>query len=153
MDTDDLRRFESKIERIPGVACHVWAERCDVDGYGSMKVKGKTERAHRLAYEHYFGSAEGKHVLHRCDVPSCVNPDHLFLGTHAENVADMIAKGRQARGAKTRAPRRTRLSETQIIEIRGLSAAGTTQREIASKFGVTQANISLIVSKKNWAYV
>jgi hypothetical protein len=153
MNTAELIRFESKVELIPGIECHIWTARCDDDGYGTLKVGGKTLRAHRLSYEHFIGPIGENHVLHKCDVPSCVNPNHLFLGGHAANVADKVAKSRQAKGKKARAKKRTKLTNDQVIKIRELAVSGHTQRSIADKFGVTQANISLIISKKNWAYL
>ncbi len=67
-----------------------------------MLLDGKTEMAHRASYKEYLGPVpDGMLVCHRCDVPGCINPDHLFLGTHQDNMDDMIEKGRQrARGGK-----------------------------------------------------
>jgi hypothetical protein len=67
----------------------------DKDGYGRLAVDGRKTRAHRVAWVVYRGEIpEGLHVLHTCDVPACVNPEHLFLGTHADNMHDRDAKGR-----------------------------------------------------------
>jgi len=80
-----------------------WAR--DKDGYGARMThrngKNVSQRAHRVAWEEAYGPIpEGMCVLHRCDNPPCVNVDHLFLGTHQDNVRDMDAKGRRSRGAR-----------------------------------------------------
>lgn len=85
----------------------MWTAHCDRQGYGTLtampeeSAKGKRWpfMAHRISFEQFRGPIpEGMCVLHKCDVPSCVNPDHLFLGSNADNMADKVAKGRQARG-------------------------------------------------------
>lgn len=75
--------------------CWVWVKGANNSGYGLFYTSGKKIRAHRFAWELFFGPIPpGLSVLHRCDVPPCVNPDHLFLGTNYDNIQDMIRKGR-----------------------------------------------------------
>ena len=84
--------------------CWLWRAAKTEKGYGVFAIKGKTHKAHRVAYEALVGPIPaGLCLLHACDTPACVNPAHLFLGTAADNTADMVAKGR-ARGGK---PKRT----------------------------------------------
>lgn len=81
--------------------CWIWTGTRLSAGYGVIRHEGKLVRAHRVSWEMNRGPIpEGKRVLHRCDVPFCVNPAHLFLGTQADNVSDMIAKGRENFGHK-----------------------------------------------------
>ena len=92
------QRFEEKIMVIDGMedACHLWTAQLDKNTYGQFTIHkvGKFQ-AHRLAYEMYVGPIPaGKVVMHICDRPRCVNPAHLRLGTHADNIQDMISKGR-----------------------------------------------------------
>lgn len=85
----------NKHYKLPS-GCWMWSGSVGTDGYGKTKWKGKTIRAHRLVYMLTKGEiAEGLFVLHTCDKPDCVNPEHLWLGTHAENEADKDAKGRR----------------------------------------------------------
>lgn len=94
-----FQRFAKKIERIPFVTCWLWSGATFPNGYGA--TSGGEQLAHRASWRHYNGPIpKGMQVLHRCDVPACVNPEHLFLGTAADNHKDKVAKGRQARGAQ-----------------------------------------------------
>lgn len=88
------QRFESKVRVAPG--CWLWAGASGGGGYGHIRVGGKVRGAHRVSYELYLGAIpKGMHVMHRCDNPLCVNPEHLQLGTHQDNMADMYTKGRR----------------------------------------------------------
>lgn len=90
--------FYNKITPEPNTGCHIWAASLDSVGYGLFGIRRKLFKAHRVAWMLCKGAVpEGLCVLHKCDTPSCVNPDHLFLGTHADNMADKKRKGRVSR--------------------------------------------------------
>lgn len=91
-----IERFMGKVERIPMTDCWLWAGAARPNGYGIFFLNGKTIGAHRAAYVLFRGQFdEALHVCHKCDNPSCVNPDHLFLGTQKDNMLDMVRKGRK----------------------------------------------------------
>lgn len=97
----DVARFWTKVQKTDD-GCWLWTAYRDMRGYGTIKINGKGKRAHRVSWEIHFGVIPlGMCVCHRCDNPSCVRLDHLFLGTSAENTADSVAKGRQARGDRS----------------------------------------------------
>ena len=138
-------RFFEKVERKE-TGCHEWMGCLMPNGYGQFHKDGKTAYAHRVAYELAYGETE-QQVLHHCDNRKCVNPDHLFTGTLADNMKDMVEKGRQAAGDRNG---RRKLSSEQIKAIR--SEVGL-HREIAAKFGVTASLVSMIRSGKIWRSV
>ncbi len=150
MNISAEERFFNKIKEN-AIGCWEWqAAKCN--GYGVFKLDGRTVRAHRRSWILANGSIpHGLFVLHTCDNRKCVNPDHLFLGTQAENMADKVAKERQARGAANGA---SILNEQEIIEIRQKYSSGNImQRELAAIFGVDKTNISLIVNRVSWKHV
>lgn len=88
-------RFHEKYQMIPFSGCWLWTGALDTDGYGMIAVGRGPKPAHRVSWQLHAGEIPaGKHVLHRCDIPSCVNPGHLFLGTHSDNMQDGYKKGR-----------------------------------------------------------
>lgn len=147
--TADQRRFLSKVRCSEG--CWEWQAYCLPGGYGQFSIAGQNVLAHRAVYDLLKGSvSDGAHVCHKCDNPKCCNPEHLFLGTQADNMADKIAKGRAACGAVLRT--NSKLTEDAVREIRSLHGK-VLQRELACRFGVSQATISEISSHKKWKQV
>lgn len=100
-----IDRFMEKVSPEPNTGCWLWSgSSCD-KGYGMFNLNGKTVRAHRLSYEIHNGKiAEGMHILHKCDNPCCVNPEHLSVGTNHDNVKDKLSKRRDHNQRKTHCP-------------------------------------------------
>lgn len=106
MNTKDKFEVQALIERRsvpePNTGCWLWDASCDLDGYGKTKWRGCTRKAHRLSFEAFHGiDPIGKSVMHSCDIASCVNPEHLSLGTTLTNLRGAAGKGRMGRGNKT----------------------------------------------------
>jgi hypothetical protein len=131
--------------------CWLWHRALDKRGYGKITTRGKTYAAHRVAYELEYGPIpEGLNVCHKCDTPACCNPAHLFVGTHADNVADKMAKGRQPRGERNGV---SKLKDADVLEIRRQHKAGKTMYAIAKHFHVTSTMIKRIVSYQSWKHL
>jgi len=126
--------------------CWEWDGPRNGDGYGYCSIGSRRSRgAHRLSYELHIGPIEaGMVICHRCDNPPCINPDHLFPGTHGDNLADMRAKGRERYIAGDGHPS-SKLTDEQVREIRALAASGQSYPTLAARFGVTSSNIGRIV--------
>lgn len=130
------------------------------DGYGVIGNEDSTSilKAHRLSYEIHAGPIPaGLFVCHRCDSPSCVNPSHLFLGTHADNMADRDAKGRQSRGlahASAVRPRASSLS-SEAVQVMRFLRANTTLRvwHLAKMFRISPNGVSQVTTRKTWREV
>jgi len=150
---------------VNDAGCWIWQGARSVDGYGFMKVARKMDRAHRVSYREHVGPIpDGMCVCHRCDVRLCCNPEHLFLGTNNENMADMARKGRAASGAdhwchqrpeRVRGERnpRAKLTVPDVVKIRAAMAAGGSPAAIGRLYGVTGTTISSIASGKLWRHV
>lgn len=145
-------------------SCWTWTAAKSADGYGRIRVQSPKRgdlNAHRVGWELTFGPIPpGAHILHRCDNRACVRPDHLFIGTNADNVADRVAKGR-SRGAAGVRNRNARLSQEDVAEIRMLyrpsrtgaprkSEARPTTSTLAERFGVTRSTIYHIARGWTW---
>lgn len=190
-DDITVARFWAKVNRsgptvphIPGISnCWLWTGKPMNHGYGSMKAGGRTILAHRLSWVLTNGAIpEGLCVLHRCDVRLCIRPDHLWIGTKAQNNADMMAKGRQVarvgdsngarvhrdkmargerHGSKTKPERvargarngRARLTEDDVRQIRHRRAQREAAQLIGNDYGITDVHVLLIAKRKLWPFV
>jgi HNH endonuclease len=148
-------RFTNKYQACPMSGCWLWLGSIMSNGYGKFHKGGvsgrKKDLAHRVSYELHIGPvSDDVLVLHRCDVRSCVNPAHLFLGSGMDNMRDMHSKGRGARGEISNL---AKLSLADVRDIRNRGAANTQQfRAIAGEFGVSCEQIRRIIDKKTWRW-
>lgn len=133
--------------------CWGWRGAVDKAGYASLSPF----RAHRLSYELFKGPIpEGLSVLHHCDNPPCTNPDHLFVGTHADNMADATAKGRllgRPNRPRGEAVKNSKLTEEKVRELRRLAAAGWRTVDLAARYGISEDAVWLVKAGKRWAHV
>lgn len=145
-------RFWAKVSaRATPSGCWNWTAAVNAHGYGWFRTETGPELAHRVAWTLTFGPvADGLHVLHRCDNRRCVNPDHLFLGTNADNVADKVSKGRQVGQPGARNPA-ARLTPEQVAAIRAEYArGGVTLKQLGTKYAVHLTTVHLVVKNKKW---
>lgn len=129
--------------------CTLWSGYTQASGYGAISWKGRMIYAHRAAWTEANGPIpSGMQVCHRCDVPLCVNVDHLFLGTNADNVADMVGKGRNKRPhLKGEEHGNAKLTGEAVQAIR--SSTGL-QREVAAVYGVDKSLIGKVRRREVW---
>lgn len=145
---DVRERLEANTMPITECGCIVWLGHLNNMGYGRLSVNGSMQYAHRASYELAHGKIQsGMNVLHRCDEPTCVNPDHLFLGSHADNVADKVRKGRQLKGSKVGG---SKLTEALARKIKR-SKIGV--NETARRMGLSPMTVSLIRNGKTWKHI
>lgn len=139
-------RFWPKVRKTEG--CWIWEGIRTTSGYGLSSINGQTIVAHRISYMLRHGPIpDNMLVCHHCDNPLCVRPDHLFLGTPADNMMDKVHKGRQSRGMTSG---RTHLTDDMIREIR---ASKETHGQAAKRFGVSASAIYRIRKRETWAHV
>lgn len=135
--------------------CWIWQASLHKDGYGQLYFHGKFWLAHRFSYTILVGEIpEGMCVCHNCpggDNPACVNPAHLFLGTHTDNMRDMEAKKRSLH-YKGSSHGRSKLTEQDVIQIRK-SHPEFNQNQLARMYGVTGTNIGAILKRETWTHI
>ncbi len=124
------------------------------DGYGHMRINRKMKSVHRVSYELAYGEIPlGLSVLHHCDTPNCVRPDHLFLGTQDDNIKDCAAKQRTARLKGETNPRAI-LTADDVLKIRAeYKPKVMGYKRLADKFGVVLQTIHAIVSRATWKHI
>lgn len=146
-------RFESQYVRVPFSGCWLWTGAIKNQfGHGAFKLgsrASKVEYSHRQSWVMHKGPIpDGLCVCHSCDVPSCVNPDHLFLGTQADNMKDKVLKGRQLSGSKTYV---AKIDESIAKQIKQQKSTPT--RLLASMFGISRQSVADIVYGRTWKHV
>jgi hypothetical protein len=150
-DLSAEQRFWAKVDRAGD--CWLWTASRRGDGYGAFQVESQRQiSAHRYSYLLNHGPIpEGMVVMHSCDQPLCVNPDHLSLGTNLANQRDAARKGRKRPGIKNH---NAKLSEEQVLELRArYEAGGISQKDLAAEYGISHALVSFIVTRKAWKHI
>ncbi len=155
--------FWEKVQ-MSETGCWLWMAGLNKHGYGKFGIRQSCSRsyiatgelaAHRVSWVLHFGPVPDKlWVLHKCDVRSCVNPAHLWLGTPLDNNRDMMSKGREVR-IIGEAHHSAKLTDAQVLEIRQLRASGDgwTHAKLAAKFGVARSPVRDIVIRKTWTHI
>ena len=143
-------RFWAKVAIDPA-GCWLWTSQRNLAGYATFHVTGAGKRlAHRFLWESLFGPVPGGRVLcHRCDVRACVNPDHLYVGTHKQNAKDCSARGRAAGSGRGK----NKLTPDLVRLIRRRAAEGVRREAIAKEVGVSPRNVWYVLSGKTWNHV
>jgi predicted XRE-type DNA-binding protein len=147
-----LNRFWRQVDRSRGAdACWLWTGFIRENGYGSIGIKCKEYRVHRVSYFIEHGRIDNDRlVLHRCDVRACVNPSHLFLGTPKDNSQDAVRKRRNTKlyGEQNG---KAKLTRAAVLAIRRIcKRGGVYQKTVAKQFGVSEATVSYVVNGGRW---
>jgi hypothetical protein len=139
-------RFWSKVKK--GTGCWLWQAAASERGYGKIFQGRKLRSAHRVSWEIHNGKIpSGLMVLHRCDTPGCVRPDHLFLGTCLDNLRDAARKNRMHPGEANGS---AKLTFQQVKEIREKLSRGSVQRRLAGEYGISTTAIWKIAHRMQW---
>lgn len=140
--------FWAQVDKTP--SCWLWTGWKLNSGYGETTIRGRKITAHRLAYTWAYGQIpKGKLLMHTCDTPLCVRPDHLRIGTDADNRLDAMVKLRHQYGEKHA---KAILTDALVTEIRALKGK-LPQREIAARYGVSQSSIGHIMTGRTWRHL
>lgn len=136
----------------PITRCWIWTAAINSLGYGRVRraAPRRLQLAHRASYEIFIGAIPSRiNVLHKCDTPRCVNPDHLFLGTQSENIVDCSTKGRLVDNRGTKHGM-CKLQEVDVLNIR---SSDLPNRRLAEQFGISDTTVRLIRSRKTWRHL
>lgn len=149
MDEAFVTRFWSKVDIRSDEQCWLWTRARHRDGYGQTSFQGKWMAAHRLAYVLTHGEIpEGMHVLHSCDNRACCNPNHMRLGTHHENMRDMVERGRCARKLGVNYRDNPKLTISAVRSIR--AAVGVSKVQLAKWFGISPRQVRAVLNREAW---
>lgn len=149
--------LQERIENLsipePNSGCWLWMGSLNALGYGSITMRPERSKlAHRMSWAAFRGPIlGGQNVLHKCDVRCCVNPEHLFLGSHSDNMKDMYAKGRhRIIAARTKATKGSRLTDDEVRQIRSTPKH---TRGVAKKFGISRDYARQIRNLKHYKHI
>jgi hypothetical protein len=150
-----IERFYRYVGPVTGTGCILWTGAVSVGGYGLIghgAGKGGMIYANRLSYELFIGPIpDGLFALHRCDTPRCVNSFHIFIGTTADNIADMVAKGRQARGERCHLAKCTAELVQQIR--REYDPPKMSAAKLAKKYGLSSSTVERMIRRQTWKHL
>ena len=145
--------------KLDSKGCWIWQKSFQTGGYGQLYCGGVKYLAHRLSYEIFKGeiptdeSYHGIECCHKCDNRKCVNPDHMFLGTHKENGKDAAKKGKMGPISKGSLHGKSKLMEYQILEIREKHSKGYSMKELSKEYKVAYTTIRMIIVRRTWKHV
>lgn len=151
---DEKSSFISKVNFVEKTGCWEWANYVHKNGYGQYHVNCKPVYAHRHSYALFVAPIpKGMLVCHKCDNRKCVNPDHLFLGTHADNYNDMVMKKRRnvAIGERSGKSKLTKVDVLKMVDL--YSMGNITQRGLAAMFNITNQSVNQVLAGKSWSHV
>jgi len=150
------RRILMKVKYDRETGCWLWTGSTTGGGYPDIRFNGDHRYVHRLMHiiHNEFPTEEKPFVCHTCDTPACVNPEHLFSGSHQDNIQDAADKGRMPVNLDSvlgENHHKSKLTESDVVEIRErYDAGGISQRELGEEYGIDQTQVSQIVLGKNW---
>ena len=147
---DARKRFFDKVLPVTESGCHLWTGYCNKLGYGIFYIEREFWYAHRIAYKFHYGLIdESAHVLHKCDVPCCVNPGHLYLGTQADNNRDRDNRNRHValRGADNG------MAKLDEHKVRLIRASNESSVQLSKRIGINSSSIRKIRRNEAWVHV
>lgn len=149
----DVERFWSRVVKQDGDGCWEWQGSLNISGYGLISIDGKNELTHRFSWELENGPIpDGLYACHHCDSRICVRPSHIFIGTHMDNMQDMIAKGRDHKNPNVgEACPQSKLTNEAVLAIR--SSVGVSKDELAERYGVSRAAIVDVLMGRRWKHL
>lgn len=146
-----VKRFWEKVDKRSDDECWNWKGLLNTNGYPTISICNRYWLAHRMSYLIHYGKiSPDLYIMHKCDNPKCVNPNHLIEGTPKQNTNDAISKHRMLIGEKNGM---SKLSESDVIRIRALRNEGSTLSSLAKQYGVYSSCICKVCRKTHWKHI